>query len=119
DVVTGQSIVAKSYSVLRGNRALVALTGTVIGVVAVAALYWAQSVFIPLALAVYLAFLLNPVVRIVQRSRLGRTLSVLTVCLLTTLLLAGVGWLIASQARSLLVDLPSYSANIRERLQSL
>jgi predicted PurR-regulated permease PerM len=87
--------------------------------VAVAALYWAQSVFIPLALAVYLAFLLNPVVRFVQRSRLGRTLSVLAVCLLTALVIGGVGWLVASQARSLIAELPSYSANIRDRLQSL
>jgi predicted PurR-regulated permease PerM len=115
----GNNAVAKNNEASRGHRALIALTGTVIGVVAVAALYWAQSIFIPLALAIYLAFLLNPVVRFVQRSGIGRTISVIVVCLFAALVLGGVGWLVASQAKSLLVELPNYSANIRDRLQSI
>jgi hypothetical protein len=54
------------------QRALVALTATVIGVVLVGALYWAQVVFIPVALAIFLAFVLNPPVRALQRRGLGR-----------------------------------------------
>ena len=38
------------------------LTGTVVGVVVVSRLYWAQTVFIPVALAVFLTFLLAPLV---------------------------------------------------------
>jgi hypothetical protein len=38
--------------------ALVILAGTVVGVVVVTCLYWARTVFIPVALAVFLIFLL-------------------------------------------------------------
>ena len=41
---------------------LLILTGTVVGVVVVSCLYWAQTVFIPVALAVFLSFLLAPLV---------------------------------------------------------
>ena len=44
------------------QRSIVLLSGTVVTVVAVTVLYWAQSIFIPVALAVFLTFLLNPVV---------------------------------------------------------
>jgi hypothetical protein len=50
--------VAKALGVPSWQRALVVLTGTVVGVVGVSCLYWAQRVFIPVALAVFLTFLL-------------------------------------------------------------
>ncbi len=71
------------------QRALIALTGTVVGVVVVSCLYSAQRVLIPVALAVFLTFLLAPLVSFLQRRRLGRTLSVGLVVLLAALLL---GW---------------------------
>ena len=43
----------------------------------------------------------------------------LDVGLLTALLLTAMGWLVTSQARRLVAQLPSYSANIQERLASL
>ena len=44
------------------QRAIMTLTGTVVGVVVIGTLYWAQSVFIPVALAGFLTFLLSPLV---------------------------------------------------------
>ena len=44
------------------QRAIVLLSGTVISVVAITVLYFAQSIFIPVALAIFLTFLLNPLV---------------------------------------------------------
>jgi predicted PurR-regulated permease PerM len=38
----------------------------------IAALYWAHAVFIPVALALLLTFLVNPVVSMLQRRGLGR-----------------------------------------------
>jgi len=52
--------------------ALVILTGTVVGVVLVSCLYWAQTVFIPVAMAGFLTFLLAPLVTGLQRRGLRR-----------------------------------------------
>jgi predicted PurR-regulated permease PerM len=45
----------------------------------VVALYWAHTVFIPVALALLLTFLVNPVVSVLQRRGLGRTPAVILV----------------------------------------
>ena len=101
------------------QRALIALTGTVVGVVVVSCLYWAQRVFIPVALAVFLTFLLAPLVSFLQRRRLGRTLSVALVVLLAVLLLGGVVWLFTVEVRSIAGELPRYTENIKEKIRSL
>ena len=101
------------------QRALIALTGTVVGVVVVSCLYWAQRVFIPVALAVFLTFLLAPVVSFLQRRRLGRTLSVAVVVLLAALLLSGVVWLVSVEVRSIAGELPTYTENIKAKIRSL
>jgi len=54
--------------VTSGSRLL-----TLVGIVVViASLYFGRQVLIPLALAVVLAFLLTPIVGLVERCRLGR-----------------------------------------------
>jgi predicted PurR-regulated permease PerM len=111
--------VAKVTAAPGWQRALVVLTGTVVGVVVVSCLYWAQVVFIPLALAVFLAFLLNPLVRAFQRRGLGRVSSVIVVVLLAALLLGGLGSLVTWQVAGLVSKLPDYTTNIQKKIQSL
>jgi predicted PurR-regulated permease PerM len=111
--------VSKASATPGWQRALVVLTGTVVGVVVVAALYWAQVVFIPVALAVFLAFLLNPPVRLLQQRGLGRIPSVLLVVLLAGLLMGGLGWLAVRQVTGLLGQLPNYTANVKAKIKSL
>ena len=95
------------------QRALMVLTGTVVGVVVVSCLYWAQTVFIPVALAVFLTFLLAPLVTILQRRHLGRLPSVILVVLLAALVLGGVVWLVTVEVTSLAGELPKYTENIK------
>jgi predicted PurR-regulated permease PerM len=111
--------VATASAVPQWQRALVALAATVIGVVVVSALYWAQVVFIPLALAVFLAFLLNPLVRVFQRRGLSRVPAVIVVVLLAALLLGGLGSLVTWQVTGLVSKLPDYTTNIQGKIQSL
>src|SRR6185295_8698005 len=47
---------------------------TVVTIVAI--LYWAQQVLVPIAVALLLTFVLNPVVSALERLRLGRVVSV-------------------------------------------
>jgi predicted PurR-regulated permease PerM len=111
--------VAKVASLPNWQRAVIVLAGTVISVVVVACLYWAQLVFIPVALAIYLTFLLTPLVGVFQRLRLGRVFSIVLAVFLVGLLLGGVGWMVAQQVSSLLKGLPQYSENIKEKIKSL
>ena len=101
------------------QRALVLLTGTVVGVVLVAALYWARLIFIPVALAIFLTFLLIPSVKAFQKRGLRRIPSVIAVVLVTALFLGALGWWVTQQATRLLDDLPTYAANIKDKVKTL
>jgi predicted PurR-regulated permease PerM len=90
-----------------------------VGVVVVACLYWAQLVLIPVALAVFLAFLLSPLVAFLERGGLGRIAAVLLVVLLAALLLCGLGWVMTHQIMGLVEALPEYTENIKGKIKSL
>jgi predicted PurR-regulated permease PerM len=101
------------------QRALIILAGTVVGVVVIAGLYWARVVFIPVAVAVYLVFLLSPLVKFLQRRGLSRLPSVLLTVLATAVLIGGLGWVIVSQVSGLVRELPTYTANINAKIKYL
>ncbi|MGP0062525.1 MAG: AI-2E family transporter [Isosphaeraceae bacterium] len=101
------------------QRAVITLTGTVVGVVVIVTLYWAQSVFIPLALAGFLTFLLSPFVTWFRQQGLPRTPAVILVVLCAATALGGVGWLVTEQISSLLQELPKYRHNIQDKVQSV
>lgn len=71
------------------QRSLVTLASTVVIAVIVAALYWGRAIFIPVALAIFLAFVLSPLVVWVQRRGVGRTTAVIAV--VSVVLLASIG----------------------------
>jgi predicted PurR-regulated permease PerM len=93
---------------------------TLVGfVVVVAGLYLGRRVLIPLSLSVVFAFLLTPVVAFVERSRIGRVPSVLTVLLLSFAIFALVGWGVTNQLVEILARLPDYKENIRDKIESI
>lgn len=99
--------------------ALIVLTSTVVGIVVLAVLYWAQAVCIPVAMAVFFTFLLAPLVTALQRRGLGRTPSVLLVVLGAVLVLGVVIWIVTAQATSLVNEAPKYTENIIGKIKSL
>jgi predicted PurR-regulated permease PerM len=102
-----------------GQRSLNLLTFTVVSVVAISVLYWAQSIFIPVALAAFLTFLLSPLVSALRKRGIGRTPAVfMTVCV-AGIGLGMVGWVVTTQISSLLRELPKYSQNIKAKAKSL
>ena len=110
---------AKTSAIPGWQLALLILTGTVVGVVVVTCLYWAQTVFIPVALAVFLTFLLAPLVTALQRRGLRRLPSVLLVVMLAAAVLGGVVWLVTAQVTSLAGEVPKYTENIKDKVKSL
>jgi predicted PurR-regulated permease PerM len=98
------------------QRALVALSATVVGAALVALLYFARALLIPVALAVLLAFVLSPVVARLHRRGLGRTTSVVTTVGLVVLVVVGIGAVIAQQVVHLANTLPDRRDAIRAKV---
>ena len=96
-----------------GTPRLVVLGGLIL---AIACLYWARVVFIPIALALLATFLLSPVVALVRRIGVHRVPAVVVVVVLSVALVAGVGWALFSQLTLLANDLPQYRATIARKI---
>jgi predicted PurR-regulated permease PerM len=93
---------------------------TVVGIVVViAGLYFGRQILIPLALAVVLAFLLTPIVGLLEKGHLGRVPSVLAILMLSFALMAAVGWGVTNQLRAILDHLPDYKANIHDKIVAI
>lgn len=89
------------------------------GAVVVAALYFGRELLVPLVLAVLLAFVLAPVVALLQRARLGKAPAVLVAVALAFTIIAGIGAVVGGQATTLAGSLPSYQATIQEKMRFL
>ena len=85
------------------------------GVLIVVVLYWAQAVFVPIALAGLLSFVLTPAVNWVERW-IGRVAAVLAVVTLVFIVLGLAGWGLARQLTYLVEDLPGYRVNILAKI---
>jgi predicted PurR-regulated permease PerM len=88
-------------------------------VLVIAALYFGRQIFIPLALAFVFGFLLTPAVALLEKIRIGRVPSVLTVMLLSFALAGTVSWAVARQLVEIIDELPSYKANLDAKIKSL
>ncbi|SED16067.1 AI-2E family transporter [Bradyrhizobium erythrophlei] len=106
----------------RTTEELVALLGTVgaaiLAVIIIAMLYFGREIFVPIALAILLSFVLAPVVLILQRIHVPRGLAVVSVALLAFALIFALGSLLATQLTQLAGDLPRYQSTISEKIQS-
>jgi len=83
--------------------------------VVVAALRLAQDVLMPLAVAVLVSFLLAPIATRIERIVPRRALAVLLVVVLVSVLLGGVGFVVARQVSTLAAELPRYRDNLVEK----
>jgi predicted PurR-regulated permease PerM len=101
------------------DRALVVLSGIIVAVVVFIALSWARQVLIPVALGVYLAFLLTPVVSFFQRRGLPRVAAVVLVTVLSAAVVLGIGYVVISQVGGLIVELPNYHDIIKKKVDTL
>ena len=90
-----------------------------VGVVAVAVLYLAGSVLIPITLAVLLSFLLAPLVNLLRRLYLGRVLSVIISVLLALTVILALGGLIGTQLAGLAEEVPQYAQTIQQKVDTL
>jgi predicted PurR-regulated permease PerM len=103
----------------RGESAQVMMSSVLIGLVIVGCLYWAQTVLIPVALGVFFAFLLNPLVSALEQWRLGRAPAVISAITLAASTLGIMGWAATHQVVALVDDLPNYTNTIKQKVRGL
>ena len=84
-----------------------------------ATLRFAQDFFLPLVLAGLLSFLLSPLVRRLERWRLGRVGAVLVTAALAFVLLGALTYLVTSQILDLAGSVPKYRSNLIARVAAL
>src|ERR1700693_3991566 len=89
------------------------------GAIVIGALYFARDIFVPLALAVLLSFVLAPMASRLQRLRLGRVASVLLVVMVAFTAFFSLFGYVGTQVAQLAADLPAYQITIQEKIRAL
>src|SRR5258705_858883 len=97
---------------------LSAVATAILAVIIIAMLYFGREIFVPVALAILLSFVLAPLVGILQRIRMPRGWAVVSVVILAFVLIFAMGSLLATQLTQLAGDLPRYQSTISEKIQS-
>jgi predicted PurR-regulated permease PerM len=109
--------------VVRTPEDVASLVGAValaiLAVIIVTALYVGREIFVPVALAILLSFVLASPVSALQRLRVPRGIAVVGVVLFAFAIIFALGSLIATQLNRLAGDLPSYQATIQSKIQSV
>jgi predicted PurR-regulated permease PerM len=90
-----------------------------LAVILIACLALAKVVMVPIAFAVLLAFILNPVVMLLARRGLPRTPAVITVVVATGVLVGTCWWILGSQLLQFANQLPEYEGNVARRINEL
>lgn len=88
-------------------------------VVVVGLLFWLREIFIPLALAILLTFLLAPVARRFERRGLGRAPAAVCAVLLAVCAVGAIGYTFTDQLADLAGKLPQYRATIAKKLETI
>jgi predicted PurR-regulated permease PerM len=88
-------------------------------IVAIAILYFARELLIPLAFALLLAFLLSPIVKWLESWRIPRTPASILVLVTAFALLAVVGWLVTAQMIEIAGRLKNDGKNVQRKIATL
>ncbi len=100
-------------------RTLAQLWFIAVAVLAVAVLILGKVLLLPLGFAILFAFLLAPVVALLERLRLPRPIAAMFVILVFAGLLCIAAWGFFTQLVAITNDLPTYGDNIAQKMQAL
>jgi predicted PurR-regulated permease PerM len=92
---------------------------TILAVIIVTALYVGREIFVPVALAILLSFVLAAPVNFLQSLRVPRVLAAVVTVLLAFVVIFALGSLIAAQLTKLAGNLPQYQSTIQSKITSL
>jgi predicted PurR-regulated permease PerM len=96
-----------------------AFNNFVIVAIAVAALYFAREILVPIALAGLLSFVLAPLVRLLQRWHLPRSIAVVLAVAGAVTIVICLGTMVMVQVNQLARDLPRYQTTLGDKIHNL
>ena len=102
-----------------GPRGGLGSDNAIIGAATIAALYLGQALLIPLALAIFLTFLLSPAVNRLGKMHVPRAVAVAVVALSAFLGLVLLTFLIGRQVNSFAEDLPRYKTTLIDKIRTV
>lgn len=98
---------------MRTQELIVILLGILVVIALGGVLYLARSIILPFVVALFLAYLLDPIVRLLTRLRVPRPIAVCAALLTTFVFLALMGTLIYASAQSFAKEYPKYEPKLR------
>lgn len=101
------------------QKSIVLMSGAVISVIIVFALHWGRPLFLPIALAILLTLLLNPVVTRFQQLGMNRLFAVLVAVSLSCCALFIVVSTMTQQVGHMLADLPRSTSTLQAKARML
>jgi predicted PurR-regulated permease PerM len=96
-----------------------AFSNVMVGALVVAILYFAREILVPIALAVLLSFVLAPLVRLLQRLKIPRSLAVMGAVSTAFLITFSLATMVMVEVNQLANDLPRYETNLSEKIRNL
>jgi predicted PurR-regulated permease PerM len=96
-----------------------AFSNVMVGASVVAILYFAREILVPIALAVLLSFVLAPLVRMLQRLKVPRTLAVMGAVGTAFLITFSLATMVMVEVNQLANDLPRYETTLSEKIRNL
>jgi predicted PurR-regulated permease PerM len=91
----------------------------IVGVIVVAALYFAREILVPITLAVLLSFVLAPLVRLLQRLRVPRSLAVIGAVAAALVASLSLTTMVMVEVDQLANDLPRYQSTLSDKMHNL
>lgn len=92
--------------------------GLVVTTIIIAGLYYGRPILVPLVLAFFLGFVLDPLVSKLKRLGMARPFAVVLVACFALTAIVGSGFVLAMQVRTLSAQLPVYQHNIKYKLRT-
>lgn len=96
-----------------------AFANVLLAVIIIAVLYLGRDVIVPVVLAVFLTFVLAPLVSLLQRCRFPRSVAVVLSVTAAFAILFVLGMMVLTQIRQLADDLPRYQTTLSEKVHRL
>src|SRR5947209_8695065 len=103
----------------RDNAPAVTLSPVLGLVLAIAILYFARALLIPLAFALLFAFLLTPIVKRLESWKIPRAPASVLVLVVASTLVCVVGYVVTTQLISIAESLPQFSGRLNAKMDAL
>jgi predicted PurR-regulated permease PerM len=101
------------------QQALIVLAGTAVAFLAVAALSWGRAILLPIATAVFLAFVLSPVVRAFRRRGMPRVPAIVLTVVAAVAAAGAIVWLVGRELSALTLTLPDHQDRIVRKVAAV